>query len=245
MSEVPKARTAANASDNSKYGIRGFVPSRLIGTLLYESVCHVPAAMRGQCYFGAYSYIGSGSRITDTLIGRFCSIAQNVYIGGTEHPTEFISTHPFTYDGSTLFDGDEVYETMRQRVNGPYLPTTTRIGHDVWIGANAYIKSGVKIGTGAVVGAASVVTRDVPAFGIVAGNPAKVIRHRFDPETRRAIIKSQWWKYKFWRTGLDMRNTEEFKNSFETLKDEVERLSPQKWKVQSLGDSKAVFRRRK
>jgi acetyltransferase-like isoleucine patch superfamily enzyme len=71
----------------------------------------------------------------------------------------------------------------------------TVIGHDVWIGCNSVVLSGVTIGTGAVIGAGSVVTKDIPPYAIAYGNPAKVHRYRFDPETIDALLKSEWWRF--------------------------------------------------
>ncbi|WBT07557.1 CatB-related O-acetyltransferase [Brevundimonas vesicularis] len=71
----------------------------------------------------------------------------------------------------------------------------TIIGNDVWIGAGAYIKSGVSIGDGAIIGARAVVTRDVPPFSIMVGNPGKIIRHRLDEMLGREVQASQWWDF--------------------------------------------------
>jgi acetyltransferase-like isoleucine patch superfamily enzyme len=71
----------------------------------------------------------------------------------------------------------------------------TSIGNDVWIGANALIRQGVHIGTGAVVGMGSVVTKDIPDYAIVVGNPAKVIRKRFDASTIARLLASKWWEF--------------------------------------------------
>jgi tetrahydrodipicolinate N-succinyltransferase len=70
----------------------------------------------------------------------------------------------------------------------------TQIGNDVWLGNNVMIRAGVTIGTGAVVGMGSIVTKDVPPYAIVAGNPAKIIRYRFDEETIEKLLASKWWE---------------------------------------------------
>ena len=69
------------------------------------------------------------------------------------------------------------------------------IGNDVWIGRNVIIISGVKIGDGSVIGAGSVVTKDVPPYAIAAGNPAKIVRMRFDEETIKKLLKIEWWNW--------------------------------------------------
>ncbi|MBQ9469257.1 MAG: CatB-related O-acetyltransferase [Clostridia bacterium] len=136
---------------------------------------------------GRYTYCGNGVTAVHAEIGSFCSIAGNTTIGGGGHPLGMVSTSPVFYGGRNVFRtnfADTPYE--------PYKKTV--IGHDVWIGARCLIKGGVTIGTGAVVGMGSVVTKDVPPYMIVAGNPAKPIRMRFDEETVKALTDSRWWE---------------------------------------------------
>ncbi|HZC82302.1 MAG TPA: CatB-related O-acetyltransferase, partial [Nitrospiraceae bacterium] len=111
-------------------------------------------------------------------IGRFCSFASGVMIlMGSEHCIDWVSTYPF----NILFE----------RAKGLPLPSRTKgdvvIGHDVWFGTDALILSGVTIGNGAVIGARSVVTRDVAPYSIVAGVPARHLRFRFDAATIDAL----------------------------------------------------------
>ena len=119
-------------------------------------------------------------------IGRFCAIASGVTIlTGLDHRADWISTYHFHLLGGS----------------GPELPYASRtkgdviIGHDVWIGVDALVLSGVSIGNGAVVAARSVVTKDVPAYAIVAGVPAKIVRYRFDPATIEALESIAWWDW--------------------------------------------------
>ena len=152
------------------------------------------------CEIGYASYINHHSVLNGSKIGRYCSIADNVRSGFGHHPLDSISTHPsFFYDtrthlGWSWFESDTapVYDPHR-RPNGEDKFITV-IGHDVWIGSHAMIMDGVTIGTGAVVGAGSVVTKDVPPYAIVAGVPAKLIRYRYSAEIIKILLASKWWE---------------------------------------------------
>ena len=141
---------------------------------------------------GAYSYISEGTRLSvPTTIGRYCSIAHNCDIGGTEHPTGWVTSHPFAWARLPL-DHWPAMNTARKTPFNCLEPIA--IGHDVWIGTRAFVRNGVTIGTGSVIGAHAVVTKDVPSYAIVAGNPARVVRYRFPPSIIRRLLASQWWR---------------------------------------------------
>ncbi len=132
---------------------------------------------------GAGSYIRSGCELLNVReIGRYCSIGNGVVIGQerTGHPLDWVSTHPFQHT-----DDSKSFSQHRE-------PTV--IGHDVWIGREAIIMEGVTLGTGCVVGARAVVTKNVPPFAIVAGVPARVIRMRHSDSVIAALLSSQWWE---------------------------------------------------
>lgn len=122
------------------------------------------------------------------IIGRFCSIAAETrfIMNGGNHATDWFTTFPFPVFGG----GWEKAMPDAWPNRGD-----TVVGHDVWIGYGATIMPGVTIGNGAIVATRSVVTRDVPAFAIVGGNPARVIRHRFDEPTREALGEIAWWDW--------------------------------------------------
>ena len=131
-----------------------------------------------------HSYAGSERAVR---IGSFCSIAPDVQIvTGGIHPANWVSTYPFR---------------IQWRMEGAYqdgMPSTRgdiEIGNDVWIGTGALILSGVSIGHGAVIGARSVVTRDVPAYAIASGAPARVIRYRHSEENIRQLLGIRWWDW--------------------------------------------------
>jgi virginiamycin A acetyltransferase len=119
-----------------------------------------------------------------TVVGRYCSFAKGVVIFNANHPLERKSLHPFFYNPRLNIVPKETIQRSR-----------LRIGHDVWIGRNAMIMPRLtEIGNGAVIGAGSVVTKDVPAYAIVAGNPARILRYRFSEEVRKQIEESRWWE---------------------------------------------------
>lgn len=122
-------------------------------------------------------------------IGSFCSIADGVIVSNGNHPIDRLTTHPFT--------SEKVYGFINHNTPTEWLHSKNgkiTIGNDVWIGLNAVILTSVSIGNGAIVGAGSVVTHDVPPYAIVAGNPAKLIRYRFGADTINLILKTKWWE---------------------------------------------------
>lgn len=123
-------------------------------------------------------------------IGRFCSIAPEVKNTLGVHPISepYVSTSPMFFSlrkqtGKT-FAKKQLFEELKEPIE---------IGHDCWIGQRVFIVGGVKIGIGAVVLAGAVVTKDVPPYSIVGGVPAKVLKYRYDDDTIKFLLKSEWW----------------------------------------------------
>ena len=148
------------------------------------------------CMIGKKSYVGSKCSILHTIIGNYCSIASGVKIVYGNHPTsKFVSTHPAFYSTQTLVGESYVKDTLFEEFD--YIDDAdhymVRIGNDVWIGAEALIMGGVSIGDGAIIASGAVVTKDVPAFSIVGGVPASVIKMRFTDEEIHFLKELKWW----------------------------------------------------
>lgn len=138
---------------------------------------------------GDYSYTGPFDMLFHLRIGKFTSISYGVTIGAPEHNYKLLSTHPFVYDSYyEVFDKNEV-------VRNDKFDKETEIGNDVWIGCNSTILRGVHIGDGAVVGANSLVNKDVPPYAVIAGCPAKIIKYRFPKETIDKLLTIKWWNW--------------------------------------------------
>lgn len=149
---------------------------RIKGTKIHSTTRVMSINGINRSTIGKYCYIGLRPVFNNTIIGNYCSIAHNVTIGGMEHSywSHSMSTH--------ISD-----ENIMGRI--------TRIGNDVWIGANCIIKQGVSIGDGAVIGAGSIVTKDVPENTIYVGVPAKFLKTRLDEKVWNKIKYSEYWNY--------------------------------------------------
>ena len=137
---------------------------------------------------GKYSYVSNFSSVIDCEVGNYCSIASYCIIGGMSHPLDWVSTSPVMYRGRNCLKTnftDLYYNESKHTV----------IENDVWIGSNCHIKAGVHLSTGCVIGMGSVLTKDVGPYEIWAGNPAKLIRKRFDDDTIARLLKTEWWDW--------------------------------------------------
>lgn len=143
-------------------------------------------AQRFHVEVGLYSY-GCFDRWrvpARTRVGRYCSFAKSVRVLDANHPTDALTTHPYLYEA-------KFGVVPADRIDPEWL----EISDDVWLGHNAVITPGCKsIGRGAIIGAGAIVTRDVPAYAIMAGIPAKQLRSRFDAKTIAALEASRWWE---------------------------------------------------
>ena len=138
---------------------------------------------------GNFCNVGRNSVIAGATFGNFCSVGPEVRLGFGEHPTHLISTSPVFYSTKgqcnlSFADRDLFPETV-----------PIEIGSDVWIGANVFIRDGVRVGIGAILAAGAVVARDVPEYAIAGGVPARVIRWRFPEAVRVRLLQTRWWDW--------------------------------------------------
>lgn len=160
--------------------------SRVGDSVLEERVALQRNNMIYNARIGRYSYTGKNTTVWHADIGAFCSISWNVSIGGANHDYNRLTTHTFLYSGDfgLLPKGETGYDRFSQ----PCI-----IENDVWIAANACVCRGVTVGTGAVIAAGAVVTRDVEPYTIVAGVPARPIKKRFSDDIIARLLKTRWW----------------------------------------------------
>lgn len=153
--------------------------------------CEVGARTKvAESSFGDYAYVVNDSDIIYTTVGKFCSIAAHTRINPGNHPLDRVALSHFTYRSSSygLGQDDAGFFDWRRSFR-------CVMGNDVWIGHGAVVLPGVTLGNGAAVGAGAIVTKDVPPFAIVVGNPGRILRYRFAPEIIAALERIAWWDW--------------------------------------------------
>ena len=158
---------------------------------MFGKYCEVGARTKvAESRFGDFSYVVNDSEIIYTDVGKFCSIAAHTRINPGNHPVDRVAMNHFTYRSSAygLGDDDPAFFDWRRA-------SRCTLGHDVWIGHGVVVLPGVSLGNGAVAGAGAIVTKDVPAFAIVVGNPARLLRYRFAPEVIETLGRIGWWDW--------------------------------------------------
>jgi acetyltransferase-like isoleucine patch superfamily enzyme len=185
LSISSKLRKSLVLGDNVSIGKNTLVSDTTIGNnvTIQHDCCLINVLI------GDFSYVSSGTQLDLTQVGKFCSLGPQILCGCGGHPIDLVSTNPVFFSTSTqsgfTFAEKDYFKDREDII----------IGHDVWIGARAFIKDGVKVGNGAVIAAGAVVVKDVPNYAIVGGTPAKIIRYRFPPEIIQELLIIQWWNW--------------------------------------------------
>ncbi|OLP62411.1 hypothetical protein BJF93_22360 [Xaviernesmea oryzae] len=185
---------------------------------------HAPFGLFAGCSFENAAHLGAFSYSWSSLnrikkIGRYCSIAANVSFGAVEHPTDWLSTSGALYDrhflGGGFIPSDSAFQ-IRSLDGSEQKRQDITIGNDVWIGERAYIRGGVNLGDGCIIGTNAVVTKDVPAYAIVVGNPGRVVKMRFTDEIIQRLLESKWHEYSYLDfKGMAVNHVEKFLYLFE------------------------------
>lgn len=204
---MTKINLPLSSDDYRNLGARGLKISGLgqARSIEVESRFEGPTSILANITPGAYLDIGafsnlSGGTLNNLRTGRYCSIASGVIIGTHEHPTDWLTTsrtayYPEVNDWDSLMAPERVAEIRAKKRPFPGSCPVTTLEHDVWIGQGAFLKSGITVGTGSIIGARATVLKDVPPYSIVVGTPGKVLRLRFAEAVVERLLASQWWRY--------------------------------------------------
>jgi acetyltransferase-like isoleucine patch superfamily enzyme len=141
---------------------------------------------------GKYFSIGAFSYLVDSSVGAYCTFGSRVSIGGFNHPLDWLSIHEFQYRDLKYIFNESLFEHGDHILRDNKIHTL--IGSDVWISDNAAIKRGINIGHGAIIGLGAVITKDVPPYAIVVGNPGKILRWRFPDDIITELLLLKWWE---------------------------------------------------
>jgi acetyltransferase-like isoleucine patch superfamily enzyme len=182
------------------------------GDLLYEA--------------GAFTY--AENAVVTAKAGRYCSIAHGLQTFGERHPFERITSSSITYCFTDRYYKPQFRRAHRVLMQGRHKPEPPAnafrpvpvIQHDVWIGQHVQLARDITLGTGSVIAAGSIVTKNVAPYMIIGGNPARVIRPRFDSDVARQLLETRWWDYHpdiVWRFGYN--NPVSFCDQFRRARD--------------------------
>ncbi len=170
---------------------------------------------------GKYFGMNENCFIARATIGAFCAIGARTAINPFNHPSNWLSIHEFQYHPKS-FDWVDEYKEFQRLERTPDMFQAVTVGNDVWTGHNVNVMSGVNVGDGAIIAAGSVVTKDVPAYAIVAGVPAAIKRLRFPEKIIERLLRVKWWDLELSQlSGLPFRDVERCLDAIETIKAKI------------------------
>lgn len=215
------------------------------GSLSFERPAYPFGHRLKNCTLGAFCFFNAAGRTSAYRVrfGRYSQIGESSIIGPPEHPQTGFSNHPFAFTRPSLMPSiyrlPDFARLAPEESAGPsYVDTVnndTVIGHEAYLGAGCFVKRGVTIGDGALIGARSVVTRDIPPYAIAVGSPARIVRLRFADKLVERLLQLQWWRYDLspHRDSLDFMQIEPTLAGLEALRAEgkLEPLRPDSFKL--------------
>jgi len=188
LAEVRRRLSAEQAwqAATAHLGVASSHGTSIVGHVAFEGLNELRGALvQGPSELGLFSYVGYHSLVgSGSCIGRYCSIAMNSTIGPGEHTAQWLTSHNFALGKPNV----------EPEVQAAHLNQRLAIGHDVWVGANAFVSTDITIGHGAVIGGGAAVVKDVPPYAIVGGTPARLIRLRFPEKAVERLLASEWWR---------------------------------------------------
>lgn len=196
---------ACTAADLERHGlVLGEGPGPQ-GTLQFEAPAYPFGHRLKNCTVGAFAFFNAAGQTSAYRVhfGRYTQIGESSVIGPPEHPQDWFSSHPFTFTRPHLMPS--IYRTAEFARLAPGAdagaswaddqPNQTWIGHEAYVGVGCFVRRGVHIGHGAVLGARSVATRDIPPYAVAVGSPARVVRLRFAESLVERLLALAWWNY--------------------------------------------------
>ena len=219
------------------------------GTLDFERPAYPFGHRLKNCSMGAFAFFNAAGRTSAyrTQFGRYSQIGESSIIGPPEHPQTGFSNHPFAFTRPSLMPNmyalPDFAALAPDAADAPSYVDTARndtvLGHEVYLGAGSFVKRGVTIGDGALIGARSVVTRDIPPYAIAVGSPARIVRLRFAEKLVERLLKLQWWRYDLapFKHRLDFMQLEATLEKLEQLLVEghLQDLKPDTYRVTRTG----------
>lgn len=178
------------------YGVLLGTNMFMFGYFIFQSPCSMlKNSVLKNCSLGSFSYISYSSIAINTHIGRYCSISSSCQFGAKRQDFSKAVVAPFLDQENCFEFAGFSLDNMHVQSGTPYdHREVINVGNDVWIGFKALIQEGVNIGTGAVIGANAVITKDVPPYAVVVGTD-RILRQRFSDEVVSDLLDSHWWDY--------------------------------------------------
>src|ERR1700722_3215424 len=195
------------------------IKSRLLGPVFLNRLSQIGPDV----VFGKYSGMNENCYVARATVGAYCAIGARTAINPFNHPVDSLRINESQYHPNS-FDSVAEYRELQRLDRTPDMFRHVTIGNDVWTGHNVNVMAGVSVGDGVIIGAGSVVTKDVPAFAIVAGVPARVVRMRFSDAVIERLLRVKWWDLELSElNGLPFRDVERCLDRIEEIRERRER----------------------